>query len=255
MILKEIDMTTLLYMGLGLLAILCAIAVSMLSRRALRLAGHEAATATATRLFGALAAWLAITAALAATGFLSQWDAKPPHFPIVPIAALAGVVLLQLSKPVRAALGAAPRHWPVAFQTFRIGVELSFWGLFLSGGAPVQVTFEGRNFDVLVGLSAPLIAFAIARFDLRPRLVITWNALGLAILFNTIFTTLSSLPGPLHRSWPGAAFTAFGDWPFVWIPAFLAPLAIFLHIFSIRQNLALLAAAGPVRELRHGRTL
>ncbi len=246
-------MSNLLFMGLGLLAIVCAAGFAMLSRRALRLAGYPAATAAAYKLFGVIAAWLGLTALLAASGFLSQWDAKPPHFPLVPLAALAGVVLLHMSKPVRAALLAAPRHWAVAFQTFRIGVELSFWGLFATGGAPVQVTFEGRNFDVLVGLSAPLIAFAISRFDLRPRFVITWNALSLAVLFNTIVTTISSLPGPFHLHWPGPAFTAFGAWPFVWIPAFLAPLAIFLHIFSIRQNLALLKAGAPAAALRHGR--
>lgn len=246
-------MSNLVLLGLGLHAIICAIVISTLARRVLRLAGYQGATGAAYKLFAFIAAWLAITAALAVSGFLSQWTAKPPHFPLIPIAALVGVALLHMGKPVRAALAAAPRHWPVAFQTFRIGVELSFWGLFASGGAPVQVTFEGRNFDVLVGLTAPLIAYAIARFDLRPRFVITWNALGLAILFNTIVTTISSLPGPLHLNWPGEAFTAFGSWPFVWIPAFLAPLAIFLHIFSIRQNLALLAAARPARTLSHGR--
>jgi len=108
----------------------------------------------------------------------------------------------------------------------------------VAGGAPSQVTFEGRNFDVLVGLTAPLIALAILRWNLGPRLVILWNVLGLAILSNTIFTTLTSLPGPAHLNWQGAPFTAFGDWPFVWIPGFLAPLAIFLHVMSIRQQLA-----------------
>lgn len=243
------------FSGLGLLAALCAVSIAALARHVLRRAAHSSATPYAYRLFAAIAVWLAFTAMLARSGFLSQWDAKPPHFPIVPIVALAGVVLLHLSRPIRAAIAATPRHWPVAFQTFRIGVELAFWGLFLSGGAPVQVTFEGRNFDVLVGLTAPLIAFAIARFDLRPRFVIMWNALGLAVLFNTIVTTISSLPGPLHLRWPGAAFTAFGEWPFVWIPAFLAPLAIFLHIFSIRQNLAILAAKRPTQEFSHGRAV
>lgn len=156
------------------------------------------------------------------------------------VVALGAVVVIQRSAPLRRLLADTPRHWPVAMQTFRIGVELAFWGLFAAGGAPSQVTFEGRNFDVLVGLSAPLVAWAIDRLNLSPRIVIGWNVLGLAILSNTIFTTLTSLPGPAHLDWQGAPFTAFGYWPFVWIPAFLAPLAIFLHIFSIRQNLAAL---------------
>lgn len=116
---------------------------------------------------------------------------------------------------------------------------MCFWGLFATGGAPIQVTFEGRNIDAVVGLTAPLIAAAMARFGLGPRAVIAWNIAGLGILFNAIFTTLTSMPGPLHLNWPGEPFTAFATGPFVWIPAFLAPLAIFLHVFSIRQHLAL----------------
>ena len=103
--------------------------------------------------------------------------------------------------------------------------------------APAQATFEGRNFDVLVGLSAPLVALAIWKGWLPRRAVVCWNVLGLLVLSNTIFTTISSTPGPLHLNWPGLPFTAFATWPFVLIPGFLAPLAILLHLFSIRQNL------------------
>ncbi len=73
-------------------------------------------------------------------------------------------------------------------QTFRVGVEIAFWGLFASGMAPEQVTFEGRNFDVLVGLTAPLLAFAIVRLNPKPGVVIVWNLLGLLILSNAIVT-------------------------------------------------------------------
>lgn len=217
----------------GWLALLTVVVVAVVSLASSCLLGRNAVA-----LPLAIFAWLGTTAALAQSGFLAVWDAKPPHFPLVPLVALGAVVVIQRSATLGRLLGDTPLHWPVAMQTFRIGVELAFWGLFAAGGAPSQVTFEGRNFDVLVGLSAPLVAWAIDRLNLSPRIVIGWNVVGLAILSNTIFTTLTSLPGPAHLDWRGAPFTAFGYWPFVWIPAFLAPLAIFLHIFSIRQNLA-----------------
>jgi hypothetical protein len=98
---------------------------------------------------------------------------------------------------------------------------------------------------VIVGLTAPFVAFAIARLNLKPGVVIAWNVLGILILSNTIVTTLSSMPGPLHINWPGMPFTAFAAWPFVWVPAFLAPLAIFIHVFSIRQNALLIQSKKP----------
>lgn len=186
----------------------------------------------------AIAAWLLVSGFLAHNGFLSARDARPPRLVLIPLTGLAAVVLLHRSALLERLLQVVPRHWPVAFQSFRIGVELAFWGLFAAGGAPVQVTFEGRNFDVLAGLTAPLVALAMRRWNLAPRAVLAWNVLGLAVLSNTIVTTLTSAPGPLHLDWPGMPFTAFAAWPFVWIPGFLAPLAIFLHFFSIRQSLA-----------------
>jgi hypothetical protein len=229
-----------IYAWLAVLTILVTVVVSIGAGKIAGRVGQRSAGVFAMAVALAIFAWLAVMAALARSGFLSVWDSRPPHFPLVPLIALSAVVLIHRSKLFGRLMAATPLHWPVAMQTFRIGVELAFWGLFLAGGAPAQVTFEGRNFDVLVGLTAPLVALAIARFNLGPRAVIVWNVLGLAILSNTIFTTLSSLPGPAHLNWPGAPFTAFGDWPFVWIPGLLAPLAIFLHFFSIRQQLAVL---------------
>jgi hypothetical protein len=237
---EELDMTDLVFGWLAVLTIACAFLIAFATGKLAAPFTHGKATAMTARVLLALAVWLLLTAVLAKTGSLSAWDARPPHFPFVPLLALVAIVAIHRSTLFARILAVTPPHWLVAMQTFRIGVELAFWGLFVAGGAPSQVTFEGRNFDVLVGLTAPFVAFAIARVKLGPRAVIAWNVLGLAILGNTIFTTITSLPGPAHLDWSGGTFTAFGDWPFVWIPAFLAPLAIFLHTASIRQSLGAL---------------
>ena len=133
---------------------------------------------------------------------------------------------------------------PVALQTFRIGVELAFWRLGLEGIAPVQVTFEGRNFDGLVGLTALIVAAGIAFGWFGPWAAIAWNLFGLAMLANAIGTVATSAPGPLHLNWPGEPFTAIATWPVIWIPALLAPVGIFLHVVSIRQAFARIASRG-----------
>ena len=117
------------------------------------------------------------------------------------------------------------------------------------GCAPVQVTFEGRNFDALVGLTAPVVAAGIAFGWLGPRMTIAWNLFGLAMLFNAIGTVATSTPGPLNLSWTGGPFTAIAAWPVVWIPALLAPIGISLHITSIRQVLARSATLRAVPDV------
>jgi hypothetical protein len=188
--------------------------------------------------------WLAVTAALAQSGFLSAWTSLPPRWPLLPAAALGAFVLLGQTRTFRRLLPEVPAWQPVALQMFRVGVELAFWRLSMVGLAPVQVTFEGRNFDGLVGLTAPVVAAGIAYGWFGPRMTIAWNLFGLAILANAIRTVATSTPGPLHLNWPGEPFTAIASWPVIWIPALLAPIGIFLHVASIRQSIARLAVRG-----------
>ena len=179
--------------------------------------------------------WLGIAAALAQSGVLAVWTALPPRWPLLPLTALVTSVLLGLTPTFRRIMAELPPWQPVALQSFRVAVELAFWRLHAEGAAPAQVTFEGRNFDALVGLTAPLVAAGLAFGWVGPRLTIAWNLFGLAMLVNAIGTVATSTPGPLHLNWAGEPFTAIAAWPVVWIPALLAPVGIYLHVVSIRQ--------------------
>lgn len=179
--------------------------------------------------------WLATTAALEASGLLSVWTDRPPRWQFLPMTALITLVFLGSTRTFRRVVAEIPPWQPVALQTFRIGVELAFWRLHEDGLAPVQVTFEGRNFDILAGLTAPLLAAAIGFGWVGSRVKIAWNLAGLALLVNAIFTVFTSAPGPFHLAWAGEPFTAIAAWPAVWIPALLAPFAVFLHTVSIYQ--------------------
>jgi hypothetical protein len=202
-------------------------------------------TLAASVAFGMIA-WLAATAELAQSGFLSAWTSLPPRWPLLPLAALVTFVLIGQTRAFRRLLAEVPSCQPVILQTFRAGVELAFWRLSMEGIAPVQVTFEGRNFDGLVGLTAPVVAAGIAFDWIGPRMTIAWNLFGLAMLANAIGTVATSTPGPLHLNWPGEPFTAIANWPVIWIPALLAPAGIFLHVVSIRQSLARISRLGAI---------
>lgn len=192
-----------------------------------------------------LGAWLAVTAALALTGALAVSPGARPREPLLPPIALGTLVLLSLTRSFRRLLDALPAWQPVAFQTFRVGVEAGLWLLHREGLAPVQVTFEGRNIDGLVGLTAPVVASLIALGWIGPRLAIGWNLFGVAMLGNAIWTSATSAPGPQHLNWPGEPFAAIAAWPVVWIPAFLAPTAMFLHYVSIRQAFGFFRHGSP----------
>jgi hypothetical protein len=140
--------------------------------RAARLAGLAHPRTLAASVAAAMIAWLGATVAIAQSGFLSAWTALPPRWPLLPLTALGTFVLLGQTRTFRRLLAELPPWQPVALQTFRVGVELAFWRLHAEGLAPVQVTFEGRNFDALVGLTAPVVAAGIAFGWVGPRMTI-----------------------------------------------------------------------------------
>lgn len=189
----------------------------------------------------AAAAWLGLTAALAQSGLLADWGARPPRVGWLPLGAMVLLMGSSLSPYARRLIVHTPATWPLALQSFRVIVELILFWQWQDGRAPIQVTFEGRNFDMLAGLTAPIIAAVVARQGLRAWVipaVLVWNLLGLGLLANIMFTAATSVPGPMQIAWPGGAFETLASWPVVWIPAFLAPVAVFLHVVSIRQALA-----------------
>jgi hypothetical protein len=184
-----------------------------------------------------MAVWLLVTALLGSSGSLSVWTARPPRILLLPLTAFATMIVVSRTRTAGRLVSRVPRHWPIAAQAFRVAVELAIFGLYLGGRAPVQMTFEGRNLDVLVGLSAPLVAWLVAAQRARSSVVVVWNLAGLTMLANVMGTAATSIPGALYLDWSGPPFTALATFPVVWIPAFLAPAAVFLHITSLRQSL------------------
>ncbi len=237
-----------------LLTLTMVVVVALGVAAALRRSGDEAEVARrwAWRLAVALLGWLALTTALAATGVLSKWDARPPPLLLLPLTAFVTLVALVSRPAFGARLTKVPPHWLIAPQSFRVVVELALWGLLLEGRAPKQVTFEGRNLDLLVGLAAPVMAWLVVRGLAGRRAIVGWNLVGLTVLANTIITVVTSVPGPLKLDWPGEPFTAPATWPVVWLPAFLAPLAVFFHVSSLRQALASGASSAAAPRLSAG---
>lgn len=191
------------------------------------------------RITAGLLGWLGITAALGLSGLLAAWTAIPPRVLMLPVTYLTVLVSLSFTRSFQQLLAALPL-WPlVAVQSYRIAVEILLWLFHQDGRVPIQMTFEGRNLDLLVGVTAPLVAMGVYRQWIGPRGCIVWNLSGMGILLNTIATAATSVPGPLQLDWPGEPFVAIATWPLVWLPAFLAPTALYLHILSIRQALRL----------------
>jgi len=185
-----------------------------------------------------LVAWAAVSAALSLSGFLSDFSTFPPRMMIVLLVPLLIVLFFTFSARSDIFLKKIPAAWIVYMQSFRVVVELFLWWAFLDELLPRQMTFEGRNFDVLAGLTAPIVAVLWLGYHRRkPILVIIWNVLGLVLLFNIVIIALLSMPTPARFFMNEPANTLVATFPWVWLPALLVILALALHLLSIKQML------------------
>jgi hypothetical protein len=189
------------------------------------------------RLAGvAVAGWLALTAALADRGFFEDFYALPPHMLLAIGPPLLALLASMWSGRLDPLLAALPRSWPVGAQAFRIAVEIVLWRLAAAGVAPEIVTFTGRNVDILVGLSAPVVAyFCFVRRAWPERVAVWWNAAGIVILLNVVVHAQLSAPTRFRVFETEPPTTFIGDLPYIWLPAVLVPLAWALHAVSLRQ--------------------
>jgi hypothetical protein len=194
----------------------------------------------------ALFSWLALTAIAALTGFTAHFDTMPPRILLVLVPALTACFVIAYHPRMGPLLDRAPGYWLIAFQGFRVGMELILWQLARAEVIPTSMTFEGRNYDVLVGLMAPLIAWlAFERRLLSPGPVIFWNVFGIAVLANVVVIGFLSAPTRFRQFFEGPPNEMIGTFPFIWLVAFVVPLAFLGHLLSIRQLLRTLKVEQP----------
>ncbi len=182
-----------------------------------------------------LIAWLVIQGILGYTGFYTHSQGLPPRFMLMILQPLVSIIILFST--------AAGRRWLDTFDivkttwvhVVRLPAEICLLWLFTLKLVPKSMTFEGGNFDIFSGITAPLVAIAIRRNSIKRSWVIAWNFLCLCMLFNVVLHGLLSAPSPFQQmafDQPNIAILYF---PFVWLASVVVPAVLFAHLVSLRK--------------------
>jgi hypothetical protein len=123
----------------------------------------------------------------------------------------------------------------VGYQAFRIVVEIALAQLYHAGALPVQMTIEGRNLDLISGVSALVLAWLATRWQLPRWGLLAWNLLGLGLLLNIVIVSILSTPVPFRLFMNEPANTIITELPFIWLPTLLVPAALFGHLLVFRR--------------------
>ena len=216
-----------------LLLLLVVVAIVLVFRKTVK---ASAAKRKYLPIIGLLLLWAVITL-LTQNGFFLNTikNTPPPFMPAVLATNLFAAYFALFYKPLQE-FSTKRMHWAVAIQTFRLPLELIFVWLLSLGFLPVQMTFEGLNYDVLVGLTAPLIAYFGYYKKLLPKwALIGWNFAGLALLANIVAVAMLSAPSNFQVFTNLPHNTMVFVAPYHFIPFFLVPLALFGHLFALKR--------------------
>jgi hypothetical protein len=180
--------------------------------------------------------WLSAQALISLSGFYYRSFDFPPRILFLVFPALLMILGLFITGKGRKYLDGLSLSQLSLVHVMRIPVELVLYLLFLKKAVPQLMTFAGMNFDILAGLTAPIIYyFGGVRKQLSRAFLLIWNILGLGLLLNIIAIAVFSLPYPFQRfafDQPNMAVLYF---PFAWLPGFVVPLVLVSHLAAIRQ--------------------
>lgn len=189
------------------------------------------------QLITGLLSWQLYLFVLAFSGFLTDLS-FPPRFAvflIVPAFIFTGIFLYRQRRSNW--IQQIPTHWLIIYQFFRIWIETLFVFTVAAGILHKNVTIEGYNYDMVFAFTAPVVALIAYRSKILPvKLLQAWNFLGLLVIAVIIFLFVTTIYFPQMYGPDTPPFPEnFGLYPYVIVPGFLMPSAVFIHVLSLIQ--------------------
>lgn len=206
----------------------------------IRNSNSELTQKKATPIFIGLVIWLIIQAVFSLKNiYSSDTNTFPPKIILTGVLpTILTIILLFATTKGRLFIDSLPLKNLTYLNIVRIPVEIILFWLFLNKAIPELMTFEGRNFDIIAGISAPLIAyFGLTKTKLSRRTILIWNFICLGLLINIVVNALFSAPSPIQKFAFDQPNIAILNFPFSWLPTFIVPIVLFGHLSSIRQLL------------------
>jgi hypothetical protein len=148
------------------------------------------------------------------------------------------IAALFFTSPGRTYIDSLDLKTLTLLHIVRIPVEMVLYWLFVYKTVPEIMTFEGRNFDILSGITAPFVYyFGYVRKSFSDRTIITWNLICLALLITIVATAILSAPTSFQKFAFDQPNVGVFFFPFNLLPACIVPLVFLSHVVSIRQLL------------------
>lgn len=187
---------------------------------------------------GIIIAWMIIQGIIASTGFYTDTHTMPPRFMTLLLPPFILMIILFLTNKGRRFIDSLDTEQLTWLHIVRIPVEICLFLLYTYQLVPQLMTFEGINFDILSGLTAPFIAyFGYRKNQFGKTILLSWNLICLGLLVNIAYHGILSVPTSFQKfgfEQPNIALTYF---PYHFLPGLIVPLVLFAHLVCMRKLL------------------
>ncbi len=182
--------------------------------------------------------WAIFQSIIALTGFYAAIGDFPPRFLLLLVPAILMIIFLFNTSKGKRFIDELSLEKLTILHIVRVPVEIVLFWLFLQKTIPQLMTFEGRNFDILAGITAPIIYyFVFVKKVLNKKILLIWNVVCLILLANIVINALLSAPLPFQQfafEQPNIGVLYF---PFNLLPSVVVPLVLFSQLVAVRQIL------------------
>ncbi len=207
---------------------------------------NERSAAWLLKIVVLVAVWIVLQSVAGLVGLYRSYDQLPPRifaFGVGPT--IVTIIVMIAMRRSREILMQCNLESLTLLHIVRIPVEFGLYQLAHNNAVPSAMTFEGGNYDILAGVTAPLAMILFARANSLRRIpLLVWNVLALVSLFNIVSIAIRATPiFSTHLAFerPNLAIFYF---PWVLLPTFIVPTVLFAHVVAILK----LLKTAPIQE-------
>jgi hypothetical protein len=194
------------------------------------------ATKQSKLFFIIVSVWMLIQLFIGLTDFYLDTTSLPPRFGLLVFPPLVFIIILFVTKKGNAFIDSLDAKQLTLLHTVRIPVEIALYYLFIAKVISQEMTFEGRNFDIIAGITAPVIYyFGYVKNSISKPILIAWNVICVGLLLNIVVVAILSVNTPFQQFGFTQPNIAIAHFPFNWLACVIVPLVLLAHLVCLRK--------------------
>lgn len=180
--------------------------------------------------------WMLIQMVLGLQGFYSDTSIVPPRFPLMIAPVLLAMIACFILDKGKRFLDKFDMKILLWVHIVRIPVELILYDLYLQKTIPELMTFTGVNFDILAGITAPLMYYLVyVKKSIGRKALLLWNVLCFLLLMNIVINAILAVPSPIQQQAFDQPNIAILYFPIIWLPSVVVAIVMFAHFIAMRR--------------------